>query len=184
VLTTTFGTATFGTAERRRWFYRRRVIRDVTELREHGQVCRRVAALQVDPDTWRAGMRRAARREGMRIRTFVLAPPPAPSSGNSDHTNHTGHAEHVVDGPGADLPTDQQDPVDGNGTEHRGPLVYAVRTDLPRDHDKLMATINQPAAARVAPTIEAAPRPAASVTSLAEQRARRSGHPCTGSDPD
>jgi hypothetical protein len=154
------------------------VIRDVTELREHGQVCRRVAALQVDPDTWRAGMRRAARREGMRIRTFVLAPPPAASSGNSDH------ADHLVDGPGADLPTDQQDPVDGNGTEHLGPLVYAVRTDLPPDHDKLMATRNQPAAARVAPTIEAAPRPAASVTSLAEQRARRSGHPCTGSDPD
>jgi hypothetical protein len=65
---------------------------------------------------------------------------------------------------------------------HLGPLVYAVRTDLPPDHDKLMATRNQ--AARVAPTIEAAPRPAASVTSLAEQRARRSGHPCTGSDPD
>jgi hypothetical protein len=160
------------------------VIRDVAELREHGQVYRRVAALQVDPDTWRAGMRRAARREGMRIRTFVLAPPPTASSGNRDHASHGDHVDHVVDGPGADLPADQQDPVDGNGTEHLGPLVYAVRTDLPPDHDKLMATRNQPAAARVAPTIEAAPRPAALVTSLAEQRARRSGHPCTGSDPD
>jgi hypothetical protein len=183
-------TTTFGTADRRRWSTVDGVIRDVTELREHGQVYRRVAALQVDPDAWRAGMRRAARREGMRIRTFVLAPPPTASSGNSDHASHAGHADHadhvdhVVDGPGADLPTDQQDPVDGNGTEHLGPLVYAVRTDLPPDHDKLMATRNQPAAARVAPTIEAAPRPAASVTSLAEQRARRSGHPCTGSDPD
>jgi hypothetical protein len=157
------------------------VIRDVTELREHGQVCRRVATLQIDPDTWRAGMRRAARREGMRIRTYVITPPPAASIGNSDHASH---ADHVVDGPGADLPTDQQDPVDGNGTEHLGPLVYAVRTDLPPDHDKLMATINQPAPARVAATIEAAPRPVASVASLAEQRARRSGHPCTGSDPD
>ena len=94
------------------------MIRDVTELREHGQVCRRVAGLQVDPDTWRAGMRRAARRAGMRIRTFVLAPLPAASSGNSDHA------------------------------EHLGPLAYAVRTDLPPDHDKLMAMRNQPAAVR------------------------------------
>jgi hypothetical protein len=50
--------------------------------------------------------------------------------------------------------------------------VYAVRTDLPLDHDKLMATSNQPAAT-ASPTTEAALRPAAPVTSLAEQRARR-----------
>lgn len=154
------------------------VIRDVTELREYGQVCRRVATLQIDPDTWRAGMRHAARREGMRIRTYVITPPPAASTGNSDPADH---ADHAVDGPGADLPTDQQDPV--AATEQSGPLVYAVRTDLP-DHDTMMATINPPVAARRGATAEVAHRPAAPVTSLAEQRARRSGHPCTGSDPD
>jgi hypothetical protein len=151
------------------------VIRDVTELREQGQVCRRVAALQVDPDTWRAGMRRAARREGMRIRTFVIEPPPAANTANTDH------ADPAVDGPGAALPHDQQDPIDA---ALPGPLVYAVRTDLPPDHHTLMATSNQPAAARLGPTTEAALRPAAPVSSLAEQGARRSGHPCTGSDPD
>jgi hypothetical protein len=156
------------------------VIRDVTELREHGQVCRRVATLQIDPDTWRAGMRHAARREGMRIRTYVITPPPAASTGNSDPADHADHADHAVDGPGADLPTDQQDPV--AATEQSGPLVYAVRTDLP-DHDTMMATINPPVAARLGATAEVAHRPAAPV-SLAEQRARRSGHPCTGSDPD
>lgn len=48
------------------------MIRDVAELRERGQVYRRVDELDVDVDTWRAGMRRSARREGMRIRTFVV----------------------------------------------------------------------------------------------------------------
>jgi hypothetical protein len=152
------------------------VIRDVTELREQGQVCRRVAALQVDPDTWRAGMRRAARREGMRIRTFVIEPPPAANTADTDH------ADPAVDGPGAALPHNQQDPVDAAALP--GLLVYAVRTDLPPERHTLMATSNQPAAARLAPTTEAALRPVAPVTSLAEQRARRSGHPCTGSDPD
>jgi hypothetical protein len=50
------------------------VIRDVAQLREHGQVERCVDELDVDVDTWRAGMRAAARREGMRIRTFVVEP--------------------------------------------------------------------------------------------------------------
>ena len=152
------------------------MIRDVTELREQGQVCRRVAALQVDPDTWRAGMRRAARREGMRIRTFLIEPPPAADTADTDH------ADPAVDVPGSALPHDQQDPVDAAALP--GLLVYAVRTDLPPERHTLMAMINQPAGARLGPTTEAALRPVAPVTSLAEQRARRSGHPCTGSDPD
>jgi hypothetical protein len=141
------------------------MIRDVIELREHGRVCRRVATLPVDPDTWRAGMRRAARREGMRIRTYVISPPSAASTGNSGPADQ---ADHDAGGPGADLPTDQQHPI--AATAQSGALVYAVRTDRPPDHATMTATINQPAAAPV--------------TSLSEQRARRSGHPCTGSDPD
>ena len=78
------------------------------------------------------------------------------------------------------LPTAEQDPVDG--TEQLGPLVYAVRTDLPLDHDKLWPRATSPPP--TAPTTEAALRPAAPVTSLAEQRARRTGHPCTGADPE
>ena len=48
------------------------VIREVAELRAFGQVCRRVAELDIDVDTGRAGMRRAARCGGMRIRTVVV----------------------------------------------------------------------------------------------------------------
>jgi hypothetical protein len=48
------------------------VILDIAELRGLGQVYRRIDELDVDVDTWRAAMRRAARREGMRIRTFIV----------------------------------------------------------------------------------------------------------------
>jgi hypothetical protein len=142
------------------------VIRDVTELREQGQVCRRVADLEVDLDTWRAGMRHAARREGMRIRTVVVEP--APTDGTED----------VIDDQGDGLPPDQPDAAGP------GPLVYAVRTDLPPDLAKMAATMNQLATDRLGPTIEAALRPPAPVTSLADERARRTGHPCSDPHPD
>lgn len=124
-------------------------------------MCRRVAELEVDLDTWRAGMRRAARREGMRIRTFVVEAP-------ADST------EDVIDDQG-DVPAGERDAAGF------GPLVYAVRTDLPPDLGKMMTTMDQLAADRLGPTIEAALRPRAPVTSLADERARRIGHPC--SDP-
>lgn len=47
------------------------------ELREHGQVRRRVDEFDIDANTWRAEMRRAARRKGMRIRTLLVEPPAA-----------------------------------------------------------------------------------------------------------
>jgi hypothetical protein len=56
------------------------VIRDVAELRERGQVGRCVDQLDVDVATWRAGMRRAARREGMGIRTFLVEPADPPTN--------------------------------------------------------------------------------------------------------
>lgn len=93
------------------------MIRDVLELRERGHVCRRVTELDVDVETWRAGMRRAARREGMRIRTFLVPSAPLP----------------VTDEAGAPLP----DPVR---------LVYAVRTDLPVDRAELGSTVEALAA--------------------------------------
>ena len=60
----------------------------------------------------------------MRIRTFVIEPPPAVNTADTDH------ADPAVDGPGAALPHDQQDPIDA---AQPGPLVYAVRTDPPPD---------------------------------------------------
>ncbi len=133
-------------------------------------MCRRAAELDVDLDTWRAGMRRAARREGMRIRTFVVEPPPADVSDNS--------SDNSSDNQDDSLPGDQLDPSGA------GPVVFAVRTDLPPDLDKMAATMNQLAAARLGPMTAAALLPPAPVTSVAHQRARRAGHPCTDPYPD
>lgn len=93
-----------------------RVIRDVAQLREHGQVERRVDKLDVDVATWRAGMRAAARREGMRIRTFLVEP--------------------------ADPLTDPDTRPDLTSGPPPGTLVFAVRTDLPVDPAALAAAVN------------------------------------------
>lgn len=138
------------------------MIRDVTQLREHGQVERRVDELDVDVATWRAGMRAAARREGMRIRTFVV---------------------ELAD------PDARPDPA---AAPPAGTLVFAVRTDLPVDPDALAAAVNAmpaPPPEVLARLNQLSPpgsyRPGeqssselASVTSLTDQQARRSGHPC------
>lgn len=154
------------------------VIRDVTELRELGQVYRRVADLDVDLDTWRAGMRRAARREGIRIRTFVVEP--APSETIDDLTDG-------LDDLLRHAPPDTASPA---------ALVYAVRTDHPPAPDTAAATLEQLAADRRGATAarhntrsnsrhqargDAAQAPA-SVTSLSDARARRTGHPCAAPD--
>ena len=72
----------------------------------------------------------------MRIRTFLIEPPPAANTADTDH------ADPAVDGPGVALPHDQQDPVDAAAVP--GLLVYAVRTDLPPERHTLMATSNSP----------------------------------------
>lgn len=92
------------------------MIRDVIELRERGHVCRRVVELDIDVETWRAGMRRAARREGMRVRTFLVPSTPRPAP----------------DGAGA--------------PPEPGRLVYAVRIDLPVDRTELRTTVDAIAA--------------------------------------
>lgn len=84
------------------------MILDVAELRERGLVRRRVDELDVDVDTWRAGMRRVARRERMRVRTFVVDTAPAAGSGAG--------GERATRGAGA--------------------VVWAVRTDLPSVRDE------------------------------------------------
>jgi hypothetical protein len=120
------------------------VIRDVTQLRKHGQVERRVDELDVDVATWRAGMRAAARREGMRIRTFVVEP-------GDPLTNPDARPD----------PTDVPPP---------GTLVFAVRTDLPVDPAALAAAVN----AMPAPPPEVLARlnrPPADVVALDERRA-------------
>lgn len=121
------------------------MIRDVAELCERGQVYRRVDELDVDVDTWRAGMRAAARREGIRIRTFVVEPAGQRDDGESS--------------PGSDL-------------------VFAVRTDLPPpDPAELAAIVDSlPAPPGYGPGPVASPL--ASVTSLTDEQARRSRHPC------
>jgi hypothetical protein len=121
------------------------VIRDVAELRERGQVYRRVDELDIDVDTWRAGMRRSARREGMRIRTFVV---------------------------------EQTDDERDDDSSPRSDLVFAVRTDLPPpDPAELAAIVNSlPPPPGYGPA--AASSGLASVTSLTDEHARRSGHPC------
>lgn len=135
------------------------MIRDVAELRERGQVCRRCDELDVDVETWRAGMRRAARREDMRIRTFIVRPLPG-----SDPPEIPGAGEDVDDdlGPAAAAVS----------------LVYAVRTDLPPEPRVMLAAMDAAAAGPDGPPAEQA-----SVSSLADARARRSGHPCTRTDP-
>lgn len=123
-----------------------RVIRDVAELRENGQVSRRLDELDVDVATWRAGMRSAARREGMRIRTFLVEPAD-PLTNPDDH-------------PGDPLGQDNDLPPET--------LVYAVRTDLPVDRAKLAAAVN---ALPVPPgLLDQLNRPPADVVSLTERR--------------
>jgi hypothetical protein len=94
------------------------VIREVAELRAFGQVCPRVAELDIDMDTGRAGMRRAACCGGMRIRTVVVE-----ATDTADYLD-----EH-----GCPLPA--------------GALVYAVRTDLPPDRATWVAPPTRPPAA-------------------------------------
>lgn len=137
------------------------MIPDVAELRAFGQVCRRVDELGVDVATWRAGMRRCARREGMRIRTFVV-----------DHADDNGG-----DPPGGD----DAKPRPGASASV---LVFAVRTDLPPTDPVLLAdAVNRlptPPGFRLGESSD----PLASVTSLTDERARRAGHPCTDPYPD
>lgn len=135
------------------------MIRDVAELRERGQLCRRVADLDIDVQVWRAGMRRAARREGMRIRTFVVVDP-------SDPEHSDGH-----------------DDLDPPGTPGPDALVYVVRTDLPPPGPAAVAAAidRLPAPPGYRDAKQHAPAP---VTSLTDARARRSGHPCTDPHPD
>ncbi|OJY46352.1 hypothetical protein [Pseudonocardia sp. 73-21] len=79
-------------------------------------------------------MRRAARQEGMRIRTFVVEPAPA------DGTEDVLHSQ------------DDEVPVDQPDATGSGPLVYAVRTDHTPDLDTMMAaTTDQLAAGRLGP---------------------------------
>lgn len=126
------------------------MIRDVAELRERGQVYRRVDELDIDVDTWRAGMRRAARREGMRIRTFVV---------------------------------EQTDDERADDSSPRSDLVFAVRTDLPPlDPAELAAIVNSlppPPGYELGTASDGL----ASVTSLTDEQARRSGHPCANDTP-
>lgn len=130
------------------------MIRDVTQLREHGQVERRIDELDVDVATWRAGMRAAARREGMRIRTFVVEP--------GDPLSDPDARRHPAAAPPG------------------GTLVFAVRTDRPVDPDALAAAVN--AMPAPPPEVLARLNQLASVTSLTDQHARRSGHPCAPRD--
>jgi hypothetical protein len=127
------------------------VIREVAELRAFGQVCRRFAELDIDVDTGRAGMRRAARCGGMRIRTVVEA------TDTADYLD-----EH-----GCPLAA--------------GALVYAVRTDLPPDRATWVAPRDHRAADRRDRTTAATRRPPASITSITsitDQRARRARAAC------
>lgn len=50
------------------------MIRDVIEFRCAGVVCRRVDTLDIPVGAWRAALRRAGRRDGTRIRTFLTDP--------------------------------------------------------------------------------------------------------------
>lgn len=95
-------------------------------------------------------MRRSARREGMRIRTFVVG---------------------------------QTDGERDDDSSPRSDLVFAVRTDLPPpDPAELAAIVN-----RLPPPPEYGPDASssglASVTSLTDEHARRSGHPCANDTP-
>ena len=51
------------------------MIRDVAEFRRTGVASRRVAELNVPVEVWRAAMCTAARRDGARVHTFVVASP-------------------------------------------------------------------------------------------------------------
>ena len=132
-----------------------RVIRDVAQLREHGQVERR-DELDVDVATWRAGMRRAARREGMRIRTFLVEP--ADTLNNPD-----------ADPPAAIPPT--------------GTLVFAVRTDLPVDRAALAAAVNA-MPAPPPEVLERLNRPPADVVPLPNRRDPAAGTERDAGGPD
>lgn len=48
------------------------VIRDLRELRRHGQVRRRVPDLHLPIEVWRSNVRLFARREGFRVRTGLV----------------------------------------------------------------------------------------------------------------
>jgi hypothetical protein len=48
------------------------VIRDLAELIRYGRVRRRTEGLAVTVEEWRDGVRRFARREGLRIRTGLV----------------------------------------------------------------------------------------------------------------
>lgn len=138
------------------------MIRDVAELCEHGQVERRVDELDVDVDTWRAGMRRAARHEGMRIRTFLVEP-----------------ADPLTDPNVAATPRAEDwtslGQIAAPRTWRPGTLVFAVRTDLPVDRDALAAAVNA-MPTPVPPRLD--PSTPTTVTEISDARARRSGHPC------
>ena len=50
------------------------MIRDVTEFSRTGVVCRRVDELDVPVGAWRPAMCHAGRRQGARVRTFLIPP--------------------------------------------------------------------------------------------------------------
>ena len=100
---------TFGTADRRRWSYRRRCDprRDRAPRAGPGSVaasprCRSTRT----PGEPGCAAPPAGKECGSAPTSSHPHPPRAP--GTSDHADH---ADHAVDGPGADLPTDQQDPA-------------------------------------------------------------------------
>lgn len=137
------------------------VIRDLAELRESGQVWRYVADLDVDVETWRAGMRRAARRERMRIRTFLVHPH-TPAADDADLHPAQVRGQHPAQ-------------VDDQDRPAPGLRVYAVRTDLEPDLDEIAAVMDRLAADQLGPTIQAVLRSHAPVASLADARRRRRG---------
>jgi hypothetical protein len=75
------------------------MICDIMEFRALGQTCRPVGELDIPAETWRAAMRRAARRKGMRIRTFLTSAGPS-------HLADPGHPlpDQVVCAVRTDLP--------------------------------------------------------------------------------
>lgn len=133
------------------------MIRDIAALREHGQVSRRVVDLDVDVETWRASIRQTARREGMRIRTF-LVPPPSTAPGSA--------TEQSVEGPGADH------------TAEGGAIVCAVRTDLPPDKTATIIAMDTVARHTIKPAADVPPPTSpATLLSFTDARARLLRHP-------
>jgi hypothetical protein len=59
------------------------VIRDIAEFSRSGVACRRIDELDVPVEAWRAAMSHAGRREGVRVRTFLIprTPPDAGRGG-------------------------------------------------------------------------------------------------------